>query len=135
MKKPGNKWKPGKEAGTWFRHVAVIGPCVAKNGNVTALKQRITVPFEEGWAMKVAEQMPLEKVRVVATINNKNSVGIAMIPLAAIRNVVMKHDKCLHGEYIVSPGFPHDKVSMKMVGLHSNDGIGGKIESVILEKA
>jgi hypothetical protein len=85
MPSPGTAWKQGKTAGTWFRHIAFLGPCTAQDGKITALKFGVTVPAGTGWQEKMLAALP---GRLVAfTFKNANQAqwisGTAFMPHGA----------------------------------------------------
>jgi hypothetical protein len=130
MTRPGNKWKPGKTAGTWFRNIAILGPCVAENGNITAVRHRVTVPFGDKWSLAALAKLPAETVRITGRCGAVQVDGVLSIPLAARRQVVWHKDGALTGNFTVSPVDPATPVTMKVTGTWKQDDTQG-MEAVL----
>ena len=103
MTRPGSKWRPGKTPGSWFRHVSVLGPCVAEGGNVTAIRHRVTVPFGPKWSLTALAALPSETVRVSGECQGRKIEGVLRLPLAARREVIWHKDGALTGDFTVTP--------------------------------
>ena len=130
MPRPGNKWKPGKTAGTWFRHIAILGPCVAENGHVTAIRHRVTVPFGDKWSLAAMAKLPAETVRVVGTVAGRSVDGILRLPLAARRRVVWHKDGALTGDFTVMPAPDSAPATLQLTGTWKQDDTQG-MEAVL----
>jgi len=100
---PGSRWRPGKKQGSWFRHVAILGPCVAESGHVTCLRHGITVPFGKDWAVKALRALPSELVRVSGQCQGRTIQGVLRLPLAASRRVMWHKDGACTGKFTCSP--------------------------------
>ena len=103
MPSPGSRWRPGKKAGTWFRHIAILGPCVAEAGNITSLKHGVTVPFSKTWAVEALRALPAELVRVSGQCQGRSIQGIIRLPIAARRRVMWHKDGACTGAFTCSP--------------------------------
>jgi len=103
MPSPGSRWRSGKKPGTWFRHIAILGPCVAEAGNITSLKHGVTVPFSKTWAVEALRSLPAELVRVSGQYQGRTIQGIIRLPLAARRRVMWHKDGAATGEFSCCP--------------------------------
>lgn len=103
MPSPGSRWRPGKKPGTWFRHVAILGPCVAEAGNITSLRHGVTVPFSKTWAVEALRSLPSELVSVSGKCQGRPIQGIIRIPFAARRRVMWHKDGACTGSFTCSP--------------------------------
>ena len=100
---PGSRWRPGKKNGTWFRHVPILGPCVAEAGNVTAIRHGVSVPFGKDWAVKALRALPSELVRVSGQCQGRTIQGVIRLPIAARRRVMWHKDGAATGAFTCSP--------------------------------
>lgn len=112
---PGSKWRPGKNPGSWFRHVAVLGPCVAENGQVTAIRHRVTVPFGPKWSLLALAALPSETCRVTGECQGRKIEGVLRLPLAAARKVVWHKDGALTGRFTLTPA-PEEPATLQVTG-------------------
>lgn len=103
MPSPGSRWRPGKKPGTWFRHVAILGPVVAEDGKMTAIRHKVTVPFSKAWAVEALRALPSELVRVSGQCQGRSIEGIIRIPFAARRRVMWHKDGACTGVFTCSP--------------------------------
>lgn len=129
MPRPGSKWRPGKKPGTWFRHVAILGPCVAENGNVTAIRHRITVPFGPKWSLAAIAAMPSETCRVSGECQGREIKGVLRLPIAARREAVWHRDGAMTGWFHLTPA-PDETPTFKITGTWKQDDTDG-MEAVI----
>lgn len=100
---PGSRWRPGKKPGSWFRHVPILGPCVAEAGNITCLRHGVTVPFSKTWAVEALRKLPSELVRVSGQCQGRTIQGVIRLPIAARRRVMWHKDGAMTGEFTCSP--------------------------------
>lgn len=101
---PGSRWRAGKKAGTWFRYVPILGPCVAEAGNITCLRHGVTVPFAvNSWAVEALRRLPSELVLVSGKCQGRTIQGIIRLPIAARRKVMWHKDSTLRGVFSCSP--------------------------------
>jgi hypothetical protein len=123
MKQPGNKWNPGKKPGTWFRHISILGPCLAENERITLLRHKISVPAGDKWSLAAIAALPSETVRVQGTVKGQNIDGVLKIPLAAKRRVIWHKDGALTGQFQVTPAGDTEVTTLAITGTWKDDGM------------
>ena len=131
MPAPGTAWKPGKTPGTWFRHIAFLGPCTAQAGQITAKRFGVTVPAGAGWAQVMLAALPGQVVAF--TFKNANEAqtirGVARMPhgAAGIPN-------CRGAEnfrYTATPAALNATITHKATGTWKQDDTQG-LDRVVL---
>ena len=133
MPSPGSRWKPGKKAGTWFRHVAILGPCVAEAGNITCLKHGVTVPHSKAWAVEALRALPSELLRVSGECQGRSIQGIIRLPLAARRRVMWHKDGACTGTFSCSPAATGETETLVITGAWKQDDTKD-VEAVLFAK-
>lgn len=90
-KPTGTGWKPGKVAGSYFRHHHFFGPLVAENGIIRSLRYKFSVPSTGDWLTAALAALPAKRVEFSARAGGVNFEGVIELPLGVDDSSIIWH--------------------------------------------